>query len=158
MYRHDIGPAVVGAKYELSPWFHPGVPTYTLAEFREAHPSGVIRCGSCGEPQSTRLGFKHMDRKHGPDTLITVILTHNHYRHETGPEDVSPAPSPPPTVHVIQYEEGACERYVDAGGNREERLFGLVYRDVSAPERPYREVWYPTGEFRAALESRHGEA
>lgn len=158
MQKHGIGPSILGGKYKLSPWLHPDVPTYTLAEFREAHPSGAIRCGSCGEPQSTRDGFKHMDREYGPDTLITVTLTHNHYLDDACPEDTAPTGVAPATTHVLVFEEGVRERYVDAGEDREERLFGLVYREVAAPERPYRDVWYPTGDYRAPVEVRDGEA
>ena len=158
MYKHGIGPSILGEKHNVHPWLHPKVPTYTLAEFREAHPSGVVRCGSCGEPQSTRDGFKHMDREYGPDTLITVTLTHNHYLNDAGPEESAPAGVTPETTHVLVFEKGVCERYVDAGKDLEERLFGLVYREVASPERPYRDVWYPTGDFRASLEVHDGEA
>ena len=158
MLKHGIGPWILGDKYKLAPWLHPRVPTYTLAEFREAHPSGAIRCGSCGEPQSTRDGFKHMDREHGPDTLITVTLTHNHYTDDVNAADVAPDAETPTTTHVLVFEDDPCERYVSDGDHREERLFGIVYREVAAPERPYRDDWYPTGDFRAPLEVQDGEA
>lgn len=155
MYKHGIGPSILGDKYKLNPWLHPDVPTYTLAEFRKAHPSGVVRCGTCGEPQSTRRGFKHMDREYGPDTLITVTLIHNHYFVDPGEDRTSAAPD---TIHVLLYEDDACERYVLDASSREERLFGLIYREVAAPDRPYQDDWYPTGEFRAPVEAQDGEA
>ena len=158
MLKHGIGPSIVGDKYKQSPWLHPKVPTYTLAEFREAHPSGEVRCGSCGEPQSTRDGFKHMGPRIHPETLITVTLTHNHYNRCCEYRRSCRVAEAPATTHVLVFEDDPCERYVSDGADREERLFGLVYREVASPERPYRDVWYPTGDFRASLEVHDGEA
>ena len=158
MLKHGIGPMVLGDKYKLQPWLHPAVPTYTLAEFRAAHPSGFIRCGSCGEPLSTREGFKHMDREYGPDTLVTVELWHNHYLEDPNPEKPAPTDAPPETKHALVYEVGTRERYVLDGTDREERLFGIIYCEVAAPERPYRDIWYVTGDFRIAMEAKDAQA
>ena len=45
------------------------------------------------------------------------------------------------------YTDGVREEYILHDDGRYELLHGIVYRDARAPERVYREVWYPTGVF-----------
>ncbi len=157
MPRHSIGVIPI----ESSPkalLLHPGVPTFTVAEYRKAHQSGRFGCGSCGELMPPGHGFEYLERDYEPDTVITIQLTHNYYLDNERPEDYVPAAEAPAPIHAILYEEGTRETYVLNGDGRHERLFGIVYREAAAPERPYREIWYPTCEFRTPEEVRDAEA
>ena len=147
MPRHSFGviPIESGIKALL---LHPGVPTFTVSEYRKAYESGRFGCGSCGELMPPGHGFDYMEEEYDPDTKITIQLEHNFYLDNERPEDYVPAAEAPAPIHAILYEEGTRETYVLNGDGRHERLFGIVYREAAAPERPYREIWYPTCDFR----------
>lgn len=142
---------------------HPHIPTYPLAAFREAHPSGQIRCGSCGasvqyDPSKTvELFLKKMPaalkRRWGTDTAITVSLAHDYFPYEFDPAADTRDGEQPATLHTLVYEDGVREEWVRTAEGHLERLYGIVYRDAAQPELVYREVWYPTGAFRAANEA-----
>ncbi len=157
MPKHSFGviPIESGIKALL---LHPGVPTFTVAEYRNTPPSGRFACGGCGELMPPGHGFEYLEEEYEPDTKITIQLTHNYYRDNERPEDYGPAAEAPPPIHAILYEEGTRETYVLNGDGRHERLFGIVYRESAKPERPYREIWYPTYEFRTSEEVGDAEA
>ena len=147
MPKHSIGVITIESSLRAL-MLHPGVPTFTVSEYRKAHPSGRFGCGSCGEPISPWHRFEYLEEKYEPDTEITIQLMHNFYLDDERPEDYVPAAEAPAPIHAILYEEGTRETYVLNGDGRHERLFGIVYREAAAPERPYREIWYPTCDFR----------
>ena len=157
MPRHSIGviPIESGIRGLM---LHPGVPTFTVAEYRKAHDSGRFGCGSCGELMRPGYRFEYLEEEYAPDAEITIQLIHNFYLDDERPEDYVPAAEATAPIHAILYEEGTRETYVLNGDGRHERLFGIVYREAAAPERPYREIWYPTCDFRTLEEVRDAEA
>ena len=147
MPRHSFGVITIESPLRAL-MLHPGVPTFTVSEYRKTHPSGRFGCGSCGELIPPWHRFEYLEEEYDPDTKITIQLTHNYYLDNERPEDYVPAAEAPAPIHAILYEEGTRETYVLNGDGRHERLFGIVYREAAAPERPYREIWYPTCDFR----------
>lgn len=145
------------------------VPTYTLAALSLAYPTGQFRCGSCGElwpsepmlrtteKQTGKDRWGFLVEKWGPDTVITFALSHDYfpdafYKQDpvTASEDQELAECP------VLYTDDIRDEYILHDDGRYEWLYGFVYRDARSPERVYREVWYPTGVFRAADEIEDG--
>lgn len=140
------------AEHEGQP-LHLHVPAYTLAELRRAYPSGQVHCGSCGELLDFQLSFEKTEERWGPETVMTFALSHEYFpadflRQDTPPDGEGQSTGQCPVL----YSDGVRDEYVLRDDGRYERLYGIVYRDARSPERVYREVWYPTGVFRAAAE------
>ena len=145
---------------------HPDIPAFPLEAFRAAHPSGQLRCGSCGElvrhdPSSVvKSLLEHMPaaakRLWGPETPISVSVAHDFYPYQPHAATPDCGGEPPATLHVLVYEDGAREKWLSNDDGQRERYYGIVYRNaasLSMPHGPvpapvFREVWYPTGEFR----------
>ena len=98
-----------------------------------------------------------MERNLGPNAVITVELTHEYMPDVPLAEDDAPSVEQLVTIHTFVYEDGTREECVLNGEGRYEWLHGIVYRDAAAPERVYREVWYPTGVFRDAKDDSDAE-
>ena len=160
-HQVSLRPVLRGIGQELS---NPHIPTYTLAAFRRCHPSGWHRCGNCGELvrlTSNEVMIENTSNELeslGQDVVVQVKITHDYVLDAPVPVFAVPAGQCPVT-HRLVYEDGTREAWVRNGEGRYERLYGIVYRDAAsltesaAPQPVYREVWYPTGEFRAPAET-----
>ena len=124
------------------------VPTYTLADLQRAYPTGRLRCGSCGEALKKQRVLETSVDRWSPSTAITFALRHDYFPDEptTGEQAPVGAHGRPAQCPVL-YSDGVREEYILHDDGRYELLHGIVYRDARAPERVYREVWYPTGVF-----------
>ncbi|MDE2817209.1 MAG: hypothetical protein OXM03_03540 [Chloroflexota bacterium] len=145
------------------------VPTYTLADFRRAYPTGQFRCGSCGELwpsqeeiDATRRKFgkdllSAMERRWEPDTVISFALSHEYFPDAFYTQDPALTEDEQALAECpVLYTDGIRDEYVLNDDGRYEWLYGFVFRDARSPEGVYREVWYPTAVFRAAGEIEDG--
>ena len=136
----------IDPSYEGKP-VHLHIPTYTLAEFRQAYPGGRLVCGSCGELK--RIGdMSKLEGLWGADAVINIALSHDYFPDEISAGDPAPAEESQALAQCpVLYTDGAREEYVLNADGRYEWLYGIVFRDARSPERVYREVWFPTGVF-----------
>ena len=111
MPKHSFGVITIESPLRAL-MLHPGVPTFTVSEYRKAHPSGRFGCGSCGEPIPPWHRFEYLEEEYEPDTKITIQLEHNFYLDNERPEDYVPAAEAPAPIHAILFEEGTRETYV----------------------------------------------
>ena len=140
------------AEYQGKP-VHLHVPMYTLAALRRAYPAGHLRCGSCGELQPLQDMLDKMEERWGPDRVVTYGLSHDYYPDDPCAQDQTSAGKGQfPAQCLVLYSDGVREEYALNEDGRYEWLYGIVFRDARSPDRVYREVWYPTGEFRAPEE------
>lgn len=136
------------------------VPTYTLAAFRQAYPTGQFRCGSCGELwpsqeeiDATRSKFGKdllgaMEGRWEPDTVVSFALSHDYFPDAFYEQDPDPDNEDRVLAECpVLYTDSIRNEYFLHEDGRSEWLYGFVYRDARSPERVYREVWYPTGVF-----------
>ena len=131
---------------------HLHIPAYTVAEFRRAYPSGQVRCGTCGELLDYQRGFELTEERWGPDTVMTFALSHEYFPADFLKQDTPPAAAGQALGQCpVLYSDDIREEYARRDDGRDEWLYGIVFRDARAPERVYREVWYPTGVFRFPL-------
>ena len=135
------------------------IATYSVAELRRAYPSGQFRCGSCGEVLEKQRILDDTEERWGPDTVITLALSHDYFPIGFFAQDQTPVgEAQSPAQGPVLYSDGVREEYINDGDGRYERLYGIVFRDARSPGRMFRELWYPTGVFRAAEEGPNAEA
>ena len=97
--------------------------------------------------------FLITEERWGPETVMTFALSHDYFPDEVSAEDPPPAGEGQTLGQCpVLYSDGVREEYVLNDDGRYEWLYGIVFRDARSPERVYREIWYPTGVFRAAEE------
>ena len=98
-------------------------------------------------------------RKWGPDTVLMIELSHDYFPVDPSLiEQTSARERQTPAQAPVLYADGIREEYVLNDDGRYELLCGTVYREAAslvksaAQARVFREVWYPTGVFRAPEE------